>query len=185
MTRRARALAVAVLVLGLAAAGCAPPAERIDPVVPRHPLALRSPSGWTEVPVAGPAGSAGPRTDPNGESVIFRAEPGDGSASLSATVFPGRVATIETGVSLAEAGREMRWQDYASEPAEAIEVPGADAGRRVDYRYTCADTDDACTGTVFVLLRERDAYLVRLSRRDGTGSDQVADDLQATLALTD
>ncbi|GAA3754630.1 hypothetical protein HDA32_004301 [Spinactinospora alkalitolerans] len=171
----------AALVALAALAGCAPAP---DPIAPGHPVVLRLPSGWEAAPVPGSgdpaAGGAG--ADP----VVYAARPADdgGAAGLTVSALPGRVSTIESGVSVAEAGRELLRPDYRGEPPVELEVPGADEARRVDYAYTCADSGGSCAGTAFVMLRDRDLYIVRVSRREGGGTAPgVADDLQETLAL--
>ncbi|GAA1081847.1 hypothetical protein [Nocardiopsis composta] len=180
MTGRPVPTALAVLAaLGAPAAlaGCAP--DSPPPVAEGHPLALAPPGGWEERPV--PDGEA-EQADP----VLYTARPGDGGdASLVVQAFPGQVSAIETGTAIAEAGREARWRDYRSGPPDEASVPGADEARRIDYTYACDDSGGDCAGAVFVLLRERDLYLVRMSWRDGLVSADEVDAVQESLTLDD
>lgn len=170
------ARALVALAVAAGAAGCS---EVREPVAEGHPLVLDLPAGWEEVPDPDPGG--GDAADP----VVYAARPGSGpdDGGLTVQAFPAQVSTIETGISLAEAGREVRWQGYDSELPADLNVQGADAARRIDYSYTCADTGEDCSGAVFVLLRERDLYLVRMSLRDGEAAPAAVKDLEESLAF--
>lgn len=175
---RARVLTAAGLGV-LAAAACAPGTDP-QPVADGVPVAFTPPQGWDEGrPPEGEAGEADP--------VVYTASPGDGGdGGLYVQSFEGRVSTVEAGVGIARAAQEARWRDYADQAPAEIDVDGADAARRIDYTYTCGGEEDGggeCAGTAFVLHRDRDMYLVRLSWREGDEPGGGADGFQESLAL--
>lgn len=180
VARLSRNVALAVAVVMGTTCCSAPP----DPVVEGYALALDIPQGWNEVTTPDPDASDN-ITDP----VIYAAHPGDtpDKIALGAQVFPEQVSSIEEAVGIAEAGRLARWENYESEPPTEINVNGADDTRRLHYTYTytCADTGGDCAGTVFVLLRDRDAYLVRVEGRGNAVPTDLLREVRGSLALVE
>ncbi|MDA2811066.1 hypothetical protein O4J56_10500 [Nocardiopsis sp. RSe5-2] len=152
------------------------------------PVAVDLPQGWEE---GAPAEEEAQQADP----VVYTAGPGDGAdGGLYVQAFEGRVSTVEAGVGIARAAQEARWSGYSDGAPAEIEVDGADAARRIDYTYACGDGDGdddgdeagnggRCAGAAFVLHRDRDMYLVRLSWREGAEPEGGPDRLQGSLAL--
>ncbi|WP_241483019.1 hypothetical protein [Nocardiopsis halophila] len=165
--------AVAAAVLAVA---CTPQGGTA-PVVDGVPVALDPPDGW-EAQVA--EDEEMQETDP----VLYTAAPADGGdAGLYLQAFEGQVGTIEAGIGIARAAQEVRWDDYSAQEPEDIVVEGAEAARRIDYTYTCSEEGGECAGAAFVLHRDRDMYLVRVSWRDGQEPEGGAQELQESLAL--
>lgn len=172
--------------LGVVIAAACTPGTDARPVADGAPVALDLPQGWEE---GAPAEEEAQQADP----VVYTAEPGDGGdGGLYVQAFEGRVSTVEAGVGIARAAQEARWSAYTDGAPAGIEVDGTDAARRIDYTYACGGDDGdrdggggggQCAGAAFVLHRDRDMYLVRLSWRVGEEPEGGTDALQESLAL--
>ncbi|MBB4933893.1 hypothetical protein F4561_004713 [Lipingzhangella halophila] len=151
-----------------------------DPLVNGYPLALDPPPEWVEVPED--------RQDPDevDAPVIYAAQPEKTpeDAALVVQVFFGQASSVPHAINLADGTRHESGQNYErAEPTE-LDVDGAEDARRLDYTYTCPDSDTACSGTAFALLAEEDLYVVRVSMREDAVAPETVERLAESLELT-
>jgi hypothetical protein len=75
-----------------------------------------------------------------------------------------KATTADLAVNAVQAGRFAQ-PDFRRGAATRVEVDGADDARRLDYTYTSVDGGirRAAVGTDVVAVRDRDAYVVRIT----------------------